>query len=157
MRQATDEFARELIDAHHEAWSRGDIPAMLANCHDDVELVLNTGGPEGGPLRLLGKAELKAFLEAAASAVTSRTQVIQFSFKDGIARTTVDTHVCHRATGHTLQGSYRQVIQFDGLKILSSHEFHDAALMQAFWAMVQSDEANDTSPDASDDITGNQS
>lgn len=141
MRQPDDAFAKSLIDAHHAAWSRGDIAQMLAHCHEDVELVLNTGGPEGGPLRLIGKEELRAFLEAAVAAITSRTIPTHFSFAAGVARTTIHAFVRHRKTGHTLHGTYRQVILFDGDKVISFHEYHDAALMQAFWAMVQSEEA----------------
>lgn len=137
MRDATDAFARQIIEDHHAAWSRGDIPAMLSNYHEDAELILNTGGPDGGPLRLMGKGELEAFLTSASSAVASRTKVVHFTFRDGVARTLIQAHVRHKLTGHTLQGTFRQVIQFDGQKILSSHEFHDAALLQAFWKMIE--------------------
>lgn len=46
------------------------------------------------------------------------------------------TCAVHKATGLQLIGSYRQIMHFEGFKICRLQEFHDAAMLNAFWQMV---------------------
>lgn len=135
-----EDGARAIVDEYHAAWSRGDVTEMMACCHEDVQLLLNSGAPDGGPLQLNGKAELTAFLTPIVS-IALCTTVPQFlTYNAGIARTRVAAIVKHIETGHVLSGTYRQIILlFDGPKIMDLNEFHDAAMMKAFWDLVETE------------------
>ena len=140
MNHLNEETARAIFEAFHAAWSKGDIDGMLSWCHDDVTHFLNTGAPDGGPLRLFGKAELRSFLLPIASICESATVPISFVFGDSIGRAQIEAYVQHRKTRHVLSGTYRQLVFFDGFRISALEEFHDAAKMKAFWDMVRSEE-----------------
>ena len=113
--------ARDILDAAHAAWSRGDVEGVLSQYVDDLTYWSNTGAPDGGPLTIVGKMALRAFLE---------------SIGDGLGRAKIECFIRHKQTGHTLVGSYRQVITFRGDKILRVDEYHDAAKMAAFWRLI---------------------
>ena len=130
--------ARSILAAAHLAWSCGDLEGMLAFYNDDLTYFCNTGAPDGGPLELFGKADMRAFLEPVLQIAECTTVPITFSYKDGVGRAQIDVVLRHLKTGHTLTGLYRQVVKFAGDKICAVEEFHDAARMRAFWNMVLS-------------------
>jgi ketosteroid isomerase-like protein len=132
--------AREILDGSHNAWSRGDIERLLSYYVDDVTYWCNAGSLDGVPYIVEGKAGYRTFLRSIVSVAESATATEHFTFEDGIARAKVEAYIRHRRTGHTLSGSYRQIVTFRGRKILRVEEFHDAAKMAAFWRMVTSDE-----------------
>lgn len=141
MKQLDEVMATAIVEAYHAAWSKQDVAGMLAWCHKDVTLFLNAGAPHGGPLRLYGRAELEVFLSPIVEVAISMTVPISCNFRNGVARTQIEAFIQHRKTGNVLTGTYRQVVLFDGFKILALEEFHDAAKMKAFWDMVRSEEA----------------
>lgn len=141
MSQLNEETARAIVEAFHAGWSKGDVDSMLSWCHDDVTNFLNTGAPDGGPLRLYGKADLRAFLTTVSNVMHSVTVPLSFSYRDGVGRAQIEAYVQHRKTRIVLSGTFRQVILFDGFRIAGIEEFHDGARMQAFWEMVTSEEA----------------
>ena len=133
--------AREIVDGSHNAWCRGDIERLLSYYVDDLTYWCNAGSLDGSPYVVEGKPTYRTFLRSIASVAESATATEHFTFENGVARVKVEAYIRHRRTGHTLSGTYRQVIQFRGRKILRVEEFHDAAKMAAFWRMVTSDEA----------------
>ena len=137
--------AKSILEAAHTAWSCGDIEGMLSWYHDELTYFCNTGAPDGGPLELFGKADMRAFLEPVLQIAECTTVPIAFSYKDGVGRAHIDVVLRHLKTRHTLTGLYRQVVKFDGCKIVAVEEFHDAARMRAFWNMVLSSN-DDTEP-----------
>lgn len=140
MRKLNVEAAREIVDSAHNAWSRGDIEALLAYYIDDVTYWCNAGSLDGIPYILQGKQSYRTFLRSIVSVAESATATEHFTFEDGIARAKVEAYIRHRRTGHVLSGTYRQVFTFRGRKIATLEEYHDAAKMAAFWRMVTVDE-----------------
>lgn len=128
--------ARGILEAAHAAWSSQDIESMLSWYHDDLTYFCNMGGVGGEPLRLYGKPDMRAFLQPVIEVADSLSVPSSFTYRDGVGRAQVEVFIRHRQTGSVLEGTYRQVVLFDGFKIKALEEFHDAAKMQAFWQMV---------------------
>ena len=129
--------ARSILEAAHAAWNRQDIEAMLEWYHDDLTYFCNTGGSDGDALRLYGKADMRAFLTPVLKVADCISVPCAFTYQDGIGRAQIEVVLRHHETGHTLQGTYRQLLFYRDFKIQAVEEFHDAARMKAFWAMVQ--------------------
>lgn len=141
MKRLSETQAIEVIEDYHVRWSDADVSGMMKLCHQDVVLRLVNAAPDGGTLNFVGKQAITEFL-APISQVTICTNIpLHTRYSDGTARTQVDATVRHKRTGHILRGTYRQLVQFDGREILSFDEFHDMAMMRAFWEMVREDEA----------------
>ena len=128
--------ARGILEAAHATWNRQDIESMLDWYHDDLTYFCNTGGSDGDALRPYGKADMRAFLAPVLKVADCVSVPYSFSYQDGIGRAHIEVVLRHRETGHTLQGTYRQLVFFRDFKIQAIEEFHDAARMKAFWAMV---------------------
>ncbi len=135
-----EDTARVILEAFHAAWSKGNVEGMLSWCHDDVTNFLNMGAPDGGPLRLFGKAEMRAFLLPVVDVAESVTVPASFTFRDNVGRAQIAAYVQHRKTRNVLSGTFRQVIIFESFKIAAIEEFHDSAKMKAFWEMVAREE-----------------
>ncbi|MCZ7594468.1 MAG: hypothetical protein M5U16_05780 [Hyphomicrobium sp.] len=60
-----------ILDSSHAAWSRGDIEGVLSNYVDDLTYYCNTGGPDGGPLSIVGKQALRHMLQPIADVAES--------------------------------------------------------------------------------------
>ncbi len=56
--------AREILDATHAAWSKGDVVGMSAWFVDDMTYWSNTGSQDGSPLVIHGKAAHVAMLQS---------------------------------------------------------------------------------------------
>lgn len=140
MNHLNEDTARVIVETFHAAWSKGDIDGMLTWCHDDVTHYLNAGAPDGGPLRLFGKAELRSFLRPIAHIAESMTVLTDFTFRDGIGKAQIEAYVMHRKTRLVLSGTFRQFVIFKGFKISALEEFHDATKMKSFWELVRSEE-----------------
>lgn len=130
--------ARKILDATHDAWSKGDIDRLVSYFVDDMIYWSNTGA-NGEPWIIEGKEAYSAHLKGIASVAESVTVSEHFHFSDGIARAKIDGYIRHRQTGHVLSGTYRQIMTFRGLKVSRVDEFHDAAKMAAFWHLVMCD------------------
>jgi ketosteroid isomerase-like protein len=135
-----EDVAGAIVGAFHAAWSKGNVEGMLSWCHDDVTHYLNAGVPDGGPLSLFGKAELRSFFTRVAGICESETVPITFTFRDGIGKAQIESDMTHRKTRNTLSGTFRQFVIFKGFKIAALEDYHDAARMKAFCDMVRSEE-----------------
>jgi ketosteroid isomerase-like protein len=133
-------MAREILDSTHNAWSRGDIEAVLAHYTDDMVYWCNAGSLDGVPYVIEGKQAHRTFMRSIMAVAESATATEHFQFEDGIGRAKVEAYIRHRRTGLTLSGSYRQIVTYRGRKIVRLDEYHDAAKMAAFWRMVTSEE-----------------
>ena len=140
--QMTALAARMLVDAAHLAWSNRDVEALLACYCEDIHYSCNTGS-SAEPFVAVGKQAMRDFLLPVLDIAESMSVVDRFVFKDNMARATIACFVTHKATGHVLSGSYRQVLVFREGKIAKIEEFHDAARIAAFWKMVDVEAASD--------------
>lgn len=139
--QLDEHRARMILDSSHAAWSRGDIEGVLSNYVDDLTYYCNTGGPDGGPLSIVGKQALRHMLQPIADVAESVSVSEYFRFSDGIGRAKIECYIRHKTTHHTLVGSYRQLVTYRGNRIARMEEFHDAAKMIAFWRMISGEAA----------------
>lgn len=133
-------MANAIFEAIHVAWSRQDLDAMLAWFCDDLTYFCNTGAKDLGPIRLHGKAEMRAFLQPIIDVAECVTVPVSFTFQNNIGRAQIEGYLKHRATANLLTAQYRQVVFFDRDKVTALEEFHDAARMRAFWRMVKQDQ-----------------
>jgi ketosteroid isomerase-like protein len=139
--QLDEHGARMILDSSHAAWSGGDVEGVLSNYVEDLEYYCNTGGPDGGPLRVVGKAALREMLQAIVKVAESVSVSEYFRYSDGVGRAKIECYIRHKTTNHTMVGSYRQLITYRGDKIARMEEFHDAAKMIAFWQMISGEDA----------------
>lgn len=109
---------------------------MLRLYDEDVIYWCNAGGPRRKPLMIVGKPVFRNFLESVADVAESVCVTEYFRLIGGVGRTKIDAYMRHKQTGHTLVGSYRQVVTFRDRKILRLDEYHDAAKMVAFWRII---------------------
>lgn len=133
-------LAREILDATHDAWCKGEIERLLTFYTDDLTYWCNAGSLDGTPFTVEGKPGFRTFLRSIASVAESASVTEHFTFEDGVGRANVEAYIRHRRTGHVMSGTFRQIVTYRGRKILKLEEFHDAAKMAAFWRMVTSDE-----------------
>lgn len=141
MRKLDEYMAHSLLDSAHNAWCRADIEAALSCYSEDFIYWCNAGSLDGVPYILEGKPAYRTFLRSIVSVAESRSVIDTFSFSDGIGRARIEAYIKHRRTGHSLSGTYRQIVTYRGRKIVRCEEYHDAAKMAAFWRMVKCDEA----------------
>ena len=139
--QVDEHKARIILDMSHAAWSRGDIEGVLRNYVDDLTYYCNTGGPDGGPLSVVGKQALRNMLQPIVEVAESVSVSEYFRYSDGVGRAMIECYIRHKTTHHTLVGSYRQLVTYRDDKIERMEEFHDAAKMIAFWKMISGDAA----------------
>lgn len=141
LRKLDECTARNLLNATHDAWCKGEIERLLSYYADDCVYWCNAGSLDGSPFVVEGKQALRTFLWSIASVAESHSVIDNFHLDDGIARANVEAYIRHRRTGYVLAGSYRQIVTYRGRKIARSEEYHDAAKMAAFWRLVTSEEA----------------
>jgi ketosteroid isomerase-like protein len=144
LKKFDSQAAREVLDATHDAWCKGEIERLLSHYVEDLVYWCNAGSLDGTPYIIEGKPALRTFLRSIASVAESASVTEHFQFEDGIGRSKVEAYIRHRRTGHVLSGSFRQVITYRGRKIAKMEEFHDAAKMAAFWRLVTCDETVET-------------
>jgi hypothetical protein len=130
-----------ILDSAHAAWSCGDVEGVLSHYVDDLNYSCNTGGPDGGPLLIIGKQELRAMLKPVVDVAESVSVAEYFRYSEGVGRAKIECYIRHKTTHHTLVGSYRQLVTYRGNKIARMEEFHDAAKMMAFWRLVSGEAA----------------
>lgn len=133
-------LARTMISAAHEAWSDGDVGRLLRLYHEDLIYVCN-GTDDGEPVILHGREQMRAFLEPVVAVAESMSTIDSFKFHEGVARLRCSCFIRHRATGHSLTGTYRQLVQYSEQGIARLDEYHDVARMAAFWRMVNGEDA----------------
>ena len=128
--------ARSILEAAHAAWNRQDLEDMLTWYHDDIAYYNNTGGIDGNVLKLYGKEEMRAFLQPVLDIADCISVPLTFNYRDDVGRAQVEVVIRHRQSGMKVKGTYRQFVTFQDFQIIALEEFHDAARMKAFWAMV---------------------
>lgn len=129
--------AAEVLYAAHEAWNKRDIPALLALFDDDMTYWSNLGSPDHETL-LHGKTAFALFLSPL-QAMEGLSAPHSFRFKDGVASASVEFYLRDQTTGHSHSGTFRQVLHFCGNRILRMEEYHDAAALGSFIALLISE------------------
>lgn len=136
--------ARLTLNAAHSAWSEGNIEGVLDCYTDDLIYYSNASASGDGPLIIRGRDDFRLMLEKISNAAESMSVVDFFRLGgDNIGRATVQGFIKHRATRHTLIGTFRQEIIYRGNRISHMREYHDAARMRTFWHIVTQDEIID--------------
>jgi ketosteroid isomerase-like protein len=134
------QLARDILNAAHDAWCKGDIERVLSCYVDDVTYWCNAGALDGTPYIVEGKQAYRTFLRSITAVADSGTVVESFKFEDGVGRAEVGAYIRHRRTDRELRGTYLQIVTYRGRKIAKVEEFHDAVKMAEFWRMVANDE-----------------
>jgi ketosteroid isomerase-like protein len=129
--------AAAMLHAAHEAWNKRDIEALLELFDDDMTYWSNLGSPNGETL-IQGKPAFEAFL-APLKDMEGLSVPHSFRFKDGIAAANVEFYLRDRRTGHSHSGTFRQMLTFRNGRILRMNEFHDAAVLGSFLALLSSE------------------
>jgi ketosteroid isomerase-like protein len=125
-----------ILESAREAWNAGSIEGVLDKYVDDVVYITNTGGPNGESLTIRGKENLRRHFKAAVDVVDCQSRLEAVRYEGGLVRTRVSVDLCHRASGHSMTCSLRQILRFEGFRIAESRDFHDAAKLAAFWRLV---------------------
>lgn len=133
--------ARLIHEATLAAWSNGNLEGVTRHFVEDLTYFCNTGGPDGGPLTIVGQAAYRGMLQTILDVAESVCVSEYFRFAEGTGRAKIECYIRHKTTRHTLVGSYRQLITYQGDKIVRLEEFHDAAKMIAFWRMISGEAA----------------
>jgi ketosteroid isomerase-like protein len=131
--------AKIILDAAHRAWSDGDLGRLLGLYTEDIDYLCNTVDPDGPPLKLRGRESMEAFLSPIVAVSECLSVTDGFQYHAGIARVRIACSIKHKQTGHSVSGTYRQIVMFRNSQICRLEEFHDAAKMAAFWRLVDMD------------------
>jgi ketosteroid isomerase-like protein len=131
--------ARQILESAHTAWETGDLPAVLRLYVDDCVYCSNTGGLEGTPFMLEGKAAYRDYLIPIMRANQTVSTVINFSYTTGIGRARIAIFIKHRQSGHQITSTYRQIVTYRDDRIARIDEFHDVARLSSFWRLAQGD------------------
>lgn len=134
--------AERLVEAAHTAWGRADIDALLRYFANDFEYQIKAGTEDGSPLALVGKDEFADFWRPLVLQMETRTTPGRMQLNGDVARLQVSVWLRHRQTGFTLNGTYRQLLTFRGGLICRIEEYHDAAKLNAFWAVIAQETAS---------------
>lgn len=127
----------EVLGHAHRAWSAGDIDALVSHFTADLEYEINAGTADGNPVQLRGREAFANFWRPRMEQISTRTTPGTLSMKGDVGRVQVGVWLRHLRTGFVLMGSYRQILSFRGGLICRIEEYHDAAKLNAFWAMIQ--------------------
>lgn len=141
----SEAIARQLIYALHDAWNKRDLDALLAVYVDDVSFWANAGGPDGGPLVMNGKAELREFFMVWKN-FDCLSVPQNFRFENGVGRCHVEFYIRHPHSGLQHASSYRQIATYRDDRIQRLEQYHDAKAMEAFLALMSSSAAEVTAP-----------
>jgi ketosteroid isomerase-like protein len=131
----TADRAREILYAAHDAWNRRDTEALLALYADDFIYWNNFGGPNGTPLTICGKENMRPFLAGLAE-FEALSVVEAFQFKDRVGHATSAFFMKDPEQGITHSAVFRQIVSYREGKILRLDEYHDAAAFAAFMALL---------------------
>jgi ketosteroid isomerase-like protein len=125
------------LESAQEAWNAGSVEGVLDKYVDDLVYTTNSGGPNGESLTFRGKAELRNLYRTTMEVLDSASRLESLRYENGIVRTRLTAVIRHRATGHILTCSLRQILRFRGFRIAEQEDFHDAAKLAAFWRLVE--------------------
>lgn len=129
--------AAQLLYAAHAAWNKRDISGLLLLFDDEMIYWSNLGSPEGETL-LHGKDAFRSFLEPLQQ-MEGFSVPHSFRFNDGVATAGVEFYLKDRTTGYSHSGTFRQVLTYRNRRILRMDEYHDAAALASFMALLISE------------------
>ncbi len=131
--------ARQILESAHAHWAAGQLEKVLDLYCDDCVYRSSTGGLEGRPLVVEGKAAYRDYLAPIMHENETVSTVINFSYSTGIGRARIAIYIKHRSTGHEITTTYRQLVTYrDGLMV-QIDEYHDVARLSSFWRLAQRD------------------
>jgi ketosteroid isomerase-like protein len=133
----TEETARELVYALHDAWNKRDIDALLALYVEDVTFWANVGSPDGGPLVMDGKPAYRQFFQVWKD-FDCLSVPQNFHFENGIGRCNVEFYIRDPRSGLQHAATYRQIVTYRDDRILRLEQYHDAKAMAAFLSLMSS-------------------
>ena len=137
--------AAQVLYAAHENWNRRDLAALLDLFDDDMiywSNVWSNADAERSATIRHGKAEFLAFLDGMQH-MEGLSVPHSFRFADGLASANVEFYLRDQHSGYSHSGTYRQVVSFRGNRILRMDEYHDAAALASFLALLHSEASSD--------------
>lgn len=134
--------AFEVLDALHAAWSDGRLDDLSNLLTEDFEYLCNAGLADGNPLSLKGRDSFMRFWLPLRKQIDTTTVPETFKMLGDVARLHVQSWIRHKPTGYELRGSYRQIATFRDGRICAIEEYHDAAKLMAFWALIAHDDSH---------------
>lgn len=132
---------QRLVEEAHDAWSDADLDRLLEYFSADFEYQINAGTEDGSPVELKGREKFAEFWRPLARDMDTRTIPGPLLLRGDVARLQVQFWLRHHSTGFGLSGSYRQLLTFRGGLICRIEEYHEAAKLNSFWALVASETA----------------
>lgn len=129
------DIIKAILESAQEAWMAGSIDGVLDKYVDDPVYIANTG-PKGELLTIRGKEGLRRRFTAAMEVLDSRVRFESIRVENGLVRTRMTARLEHRATGHNMTCTLRQILRFEDFRIAEQQDFHDAPKMAAFWKLV---------------------
>jgi len=129
--------AAQILYAAHEIWNRRDLAALLDLFDGDMIYWSNVGPTQPGTV-LRGKAEFLAFLNGLQH-MEGLSVPHSFRFRNGLAIANVEFYLLDHQSGYSHAGTFRQVLTFRDNRILRMDEYHDAAALASFLALLDSE------------------
>jgi ketosteroid isomerase-like protein len=127
---------RELVlRALHAAWSAGKLDKVMGCLAARVTYTSNVGEPDK-PFALEGKQQVKTYMQSILASCECASHVHRLEWRDGSAHARIGHVVRHKASGHELCGTFRQIARFRGSKICHIEEYYDAAKLMAFVRLI---------------------
>lgn len=133
----TESKAAQILYAAHEIWNRRNLAALLDLFDDDMIYWSNVGAAKAETI-LHGKAEFLAFLNGLQH-MEGLSVPHSFRFKSGLAIANVEFYLRDHQSGYSHSGTFRQVLAFRDNRILRMDEYHDAAALASFLALLDSE------------------
>ena len=127
-----------LMEAAYAAWAAKDLAGTLAAFADDVVFVIHLP-PEVAPFvgEAQGKEQLRPRLQAIIDDFDFLEYVpMQITAEGEHLHSRISFRYRHKATGLEYDGTMRHVWRIEGDKIVRFEEFHDAARVRTFFAML---------------------
>jgi len=127
--------ASEVVYAAHAAWNERAFAALLNLFVDDLVYWSNMGAH--GETLVRGKPAFGSFL-APMAGMEGLSVPHSLRFKNDVATASVEFYLRDPRSGHSHAGTFRQVLTFRGERILRMDEYHDAAALGTFIALLTS-------------------
>lgn len=127
-----------LLEATYAAWAAKDLDGTLAAFADDVVFVIHLP-PEVAPFvgEARGREELRPRLQSLIDDFDFLEYVpMRITAEGEHLHSRISFRFRHKATGLEYDGTMRHVWRVEGDKIVRFEEFHDAARVRTFFAMV---------------------
>jgi ketosteroid isomerase-like protein len=131
--------AKKILEDAHALWADGNLEGVLALDVDDLVYHSHTGGLEGIPMLVEGKAAFRRYLAPLMAANQTVSTVVDFSYSTGIGRARIAIFIKHRASSHEITTTYRQIVTYRRQRMSRIDEFHDVARLSSFWRLAQQD------------------